>query len=122
MSLGVGVIDVKCTVIEQPEQIADLLVKAAEFVPAERLCVSTDCGMLNCVTSRTTPDGGSIEQHHYINLTSPNYANPNAGNLSQAADGTITYTLSPVSNELPGTYTGALRSSLTHTCVVLLPR
>src|ERR1700737_2583516 len=32
MSLGVGVIDVKCTVIEQPEQIADLLVKAAEYV------------------------------------------------------------------------------------------
>jgi methionine synthase II (cobalamin-independent) len=47
ISLGVGVIDVKCTVIEQPEQIANLLVKAAEFVPPERLCVSTDCGMLN---------------------------------------------------------------------------
>jgi len=47
ISLGVGVIDVKSTVIEQPEQIADLLVKAGEVVPPERLCVSTDCGMLN---------------------------------------------------------------------------
>lgn len=47
MSLGVGVIDVKSTVIETPESVADLLTTAAEHVPAERICVSTDCGMLN---------------------------------------------------------------------------
>jgi OmcA/MtrC family decaheme c-type cytochrome len=69
---------------------------------------TTDCGVLNCVTARTTSDGGSVEQHHYVNLVSPSYANPDAGNLSQAGDGTITYTLSPVSTELPGTYTAAV--------------
>lgn len=47
MSLGVGVIDVKSTVIESPEAIADRLAEAARYVPAERICVSTDCGMLN---------------------------------------------------------------------------
>jgi 5-methyltetrahydropteroyltriglutamate--homocysteine methyltransferase len=47
MSLGVGVIDVKSLVIESPDAIADRLVEAAEYVPADRICVSTDCGMLN---------------------------------------------------------------------------
>lgn len=47
LSLGVGVIDVKSLVIETPEAVADRLVKAASHVPAERICVSTDCGMLN---------------------------------------------------------------------------
>ncbi len=47
ISLGVGVIDVKSTVIESAASVADLVVKAAEYVPAERICVSTDCGMLN---------------------------------------------------------------------------
>ena len=47
MSLGVGVIDVKSTVIEDPQAIADRLVEAAQYVPAERIAVSTDCGLLN---------------------------------------------------------------------------
>lgn len=47
MSLGVGVIDVKSLVIEEPEAVADRLVEAAQHVPAERICVSTDCGLLN---------------------------------------------------------------------------
>jgi 5-methyltetrahydropteroyltriglutamate--homocysteine methyltransferase len=47
MSLGVGVIDVKCTVIETPEAVADRLLEAAQHVPAERIAVSTDCGLLN---------------------------------------------------------------------------
>ncbi|KWX05111.1 hypothetical protein TH66_05135 [Carbonactinospora thermoautotrophica] len=47
MDLGVGVIDVKSLVIERPEEIADRIVEAARYVPAERICVSTDCGLLN---------------------------------------------------------------------------
>jgi methionine synthase II (cobalamin-independent) len=47
IDLGVGVIDVKSTVIEKPEAIAARLLEAAGYVPAERICVSTDCGMLN---------------------------------------------------------------------------
>ena len=47
INLGVGVIDVKSTVIETPEAIADRIVEAHRHVPAERICVSTDCGMLN---------------------------------------------------------------------------
>jgi methionine synthase II (cobalamin-independent) len=47
MSLGVGVIDVKSLVIEDPRDVADRLVEAARYVPAERIAVSTDCGLLN---------------------------------------------------------------------------
>jgi 5-methyltetrahydropteroyltriglutamate--homocysteine methyltransferase len=47
MNLGVGVIDVKSLVIERPDDIADRLLLAAEHVPADRIAVSTDCGMLN---------------------------------------------------------------------------
>jgi 5-methyltetrahydropteroyltriglutamate--homocysteine methyltransferase len=47
MSLGVGVIDVKSLVIETPEAVADRIMEAAEHVPADRICVSTDCGLLN---------------------------------------------------------------------------
>lgn len=47
MSLGVGVIDVKSLVIEDPQAVADRLLEAAQYVPAERICVSTDCGLLN---------------------------------------------------------------------------
>jgi 5-methyltetrahydropteroyltriglutamate--homocysteine methyltransferase len=47
IALGVGVIDVKSTVIETPESVADLLLTAARYVPADRIAVSTDCGMLN---------------------------------------------------------------------------
>jgi methionine synthase II (cobalamin-independent) len=47
ISLGVGVIDVKSMVIEDPQAVADRLVEAAQYVPAERIAVSTDCGLLN---------------------------------------------------------------------------
>lgn len=47
MALGVGVIDVKSLVIEEPLDVATRLVEAAEFVPADRIMVSTDCGLLN---------------------------------------------------------------------------
>ena len=47
IDLGVGVIDVKSTVIEKPEAIAQRLIEASNYVPADRICVSTDCGMLN---------------------------------------------------------------------------
>lgn len=54
IGLGVGVIDVKSMVIEQPEAVAELLLQAAEYVPADRLCVSTDCGMLNLKREHAT--------------------------------------------------------------------
>jgi 5-methyltetrahydropteroyltriglutamate--homocysteine methyltransferase len=47
MSLGVGVIDVKSLVIEDPEDIAARILLAADRVPADRVAVSTDCGLLN---------------------------------------------------------------------------
>ncbi len=47
VDVGVGVIDVKSLVIERPEDIADRIVEAARYVPADRLCVSTDCGLTN---------------------------------------------------------------------------
>jgi 5-methyltetrahydropteroyltriglutamate--homocysteine methyltransferase len=41
----VGVIDVASEVVETPEQVARTIEAALEFVPAERLLPSTNCGM-----------------------------------------------------------------------------
>ncbi len=57
--------------------------------------------LLNCITDRTATD----KQHHFINLRAPKLADPTQNNFVQAADGTITFTLAPVSDELAGTYT-----------------
>lgn len=42
--LAVGVVDVKSYYIETPEDVAERIRKALEFVPAERLGVVPDCG------------------------------------------------------------------------------
>jgi 5-methyltetrahydropteroyltriglutamate--homocysteine methyltransferase len=41
----VGVIDVASDVIETPEQVADTIKRALEFVPKEKLIPCTNCGM-----------------------------------------------------------------------------
>lgn len=43
--LGVGVIDIEDMRVETPEKIAAWLRKTIEIVPAERVVVSTDCGI-----------------------------------------------------------------------------
>jgi 5-methyltetrahydropteroyltriglutamate--homocysteine methyltransferase len=47
LELGVGVVDVKTHEIETPEIVAERLRKALKFVPAERLFVLPDCGLLH---------------------------------------------------------------------------
>lgn len=42
-----GVIDVKSTVTETAEEVADRIRQVLEFVPADRLGLSTDCGLIN---------------------------------------------------------------------------
>jgi 5-methyltetrahydropteroyltriglutamate--homocysteine methyltransferase len=44
-SVAVGVIDVRALEVEQPEQVADRLRAVIKYVPAERVAVTTDCGM-----------------------------------------------------------------------------
>ncbi len=41
----IGVIDVATDQIETPEEIADVIAKAAEYVPAQKIIASTNCGM-----------------------------------------------------------------------------
>jgi 5-methyltetrahydropteroyltriglutamate--homocysteine methyltransferase len=41
----IGVIDVATDEIETPEQVADVIAKAAEYVPAQKIIASTNCGM-----------------------------------------------------------------------------
>lgn len=41
-----GVIDVKSTITETAEEVADRIRQCLEYVPAERLGLSTDCGMI----------------------------------------------------------------------------
>lgn len=60
--------------------------------------------LLNAVTDRAAKD----RQHHFINLKSPSYANPSAGGLKIAQDGTLLYQLSPITSETAGTYTVGL--------------
>lgn len=42
-----GVIDVKSTITETADEVADRIRAVLEFVPAERLGLSTDCGLIN---------------------------------------------------------------------------
>jgi len=42
-----GVIDVKSTVTESADQVADRIRQVLEYVPADRLGLSTDCGLIN---------------------------------------------------------------------------
>jgi 5-methyltetrahydropteroyltriglutamate--homocysteine methyltransferase len=41
----VGVIDIENLQVESPEKIAGWLRKTVEVVPAEQVCVSTDCAL-----------------------------------------------------------------------------
>jgi 5-methyltetrahydropteroyltriglutamate--homocysteine methyltransferase len=41
----IGVIDVATDKIETPEEVADVIAKAAEYVPAEKIIAGTNCGM-----------------------------------------------------------------------------
>ena len=41
----VGVIDVASDVVETPEEVADTIAKALQFVPADRLFPCTNCGL-----------------------------------------------------------------------------
>ena len=41
----VGVIDVASESVETPEQVADVIGKALQFVPRQRLLPCTNCGM-----------------------------------------------------------------------------
>jgi methionine synthase II (cobalamin-independent) len=43
--VAVGVIDVRTTMVETPEQVAERIRKVIEVVPAERVYLTTDCGL-----------------------------------------------------------------------------
>ena len=43
--VGIGVVDIRTTMIETPEEIADRIRKIIEVVPPERVYLTTDCGM-----------------------------------------------------------------------------
>src|SRR6266566_5198161 len=45
MKVGIGVIDHHTLQVETPDEVADLLRRALQHIPAERLVVSSDCGM-----------------------------------------------------------------------------
>ncbi|HTT33935.1 MAG TPA: methionine synthase [Methylomirabilota bacterium] len=45
--LGIGVIDVKTQAVETPHQVAERIRKALEVIPAERLFILPDCGLLH---------------------------------------------------------------------------
>jgi 5-methyltetrahydropteroyltriglutamate--homocysteine methyltransferase len=42
--IGIGVVSHTDTVVEAPEKVANLIRKALEYIPKERLVVTTDCG------------------------------------------------------------------------------
>ena len=46
VSFWAGVIDVKSTITETAEQVADRIDRLLEYIPADRLGVTTDCGLI----------------------------------------------------------------------------
>lgn len=42
--IGIGVVSHTDTVVEPPEKVANLIRKALEYIPPERLVITTDCG------------------------------------------------------------------------------
>ena len=42
--IAIGVVDHRNLQVERPEQVADLIRRALEYIPAERLVLSSDCG------------------------------------------------------------------------------
>jgi methionine synthase II (cobalamin-independent) len=44
-SVAAGVIDVRSIAVESPEEVADRIRTVLQFVPAERVTLTTDCGM-----------------------------------------------------------------------------
>ena len=45
--LGLGVIDVKTHDVESPGVVADRIRRALEILPAERLIINPDCGLVH---------------------------------------------------------------------------
>src|SRR5436309_2208944 len=43
--VGIGVVDIRTSMVEPPEQIADRIRKVIDVVPPERVYLTTDCGM-----------------------------------------------------------------------------
>ena len=43
--VGIGVLDIRTTMIETPEEVAERIRKIIEIVPPERVYLTTDCGM-----------------------------------------------------------------------------
>jgi methionine synthase II (cobalamin-independent) len=43
--VGIGVVDIRTTMIETPEEIADRIRRIIDIVPPERVYLTTDCGM-----------------------------------------------------------------------------
>jgi 5-methyltetrahydropteroyltriglutamate--homocysteine methyltransferase len=43
--VGIGVVDIRTSMVETPEQIADRIRKVIDVVPPERVYLTTDCGM-----------------------------------------------------------------------------
>jgi 5-methyltetrahydropteroyltriglutamate--homocysteine methyltransferase len=43
--VAIGVLDIRTTMIETPEEVADRIRKVIEVVPPERVYLTTDCGM-----------------------------------------------------------------------------
>ena len=42
--IGIGVVNHCNTIVEPPEHVAGLIQKALEYIPPERLVITTDCG------------------------------------------------------------------------------
>jgi 5-methyltetrahydropteroyltriglutamate--homocysteine methyltransferase len=45
--VGIGVVDVRTTMVETPEEIATRIRRVLDVVPAERVYLTTDCGLRN---------------------------------------------------------------------------
>jgi len=82
-------------------QVSDLGTANLYLYGPRGVFARTAAKLLNCDTNRAAPD----RQHHFVNLKAPRFLDTAVTNLSQAADGTISFVFSPVTDEPPGSYT-----------------
>ena len=86
--------------------------------PRDPLKTKTAAKLMNAVTNRAAAD----RQHHFINLKAPSYADATKPGLVTGADGSLTYTLQPITDEVAGTYTASLWVKTTSEASQVMPQ
>jgi 5-methyltetrahydropteroyltriglutamate--homocysteine methyltransferase len=88
--IAVGVIDHHTLQVERPDQVADLIREALKHIPAERLVISSDCGMGREGMSRRHATYKMVAMVQGTNMVRKELGLPEAECLAENPDLTLT--------------------------------